>query len=106
MYLGEPEETEAWPDLPDEVNGHRGQPGDEFVGNRPKILFNPVDGRPAYPLLRPNIGQRPPLTPNGHTGTPFLGNTAMAAPPSPRRPVGRRARTGSARRARRCARST
>ena len=79
VYLGEPEETENWPDLPDEVNGHRGQPGDEFVGNRPKILFNPVDGRPAYPLLRPNIGQRPPLTPNGHTGSPFLGENAMAA---------------------------
>ncbi|HTE64192.1 MAG TPA: hypothetical protein VK631_27795, partial [Solirubrobacteraceae bacterium] len=79
VYLGEPEETEDWPNLPSGVTGHPGGlPGDEFVGDRPKILFNPHDGRIAYPLLRPNIGQRPPLTPNGHTGTPFLGNTAMA----------------------------
>jgi hypothetical protein len=86
VYLGEPEETEAWPNLPDLVGGHRGQPGDQWVGNRPKILFNPVDGRPAYPLLRPNIGQRPPQTPNGHTGTPFLGNTADAVSATPANP--------------------
>jgi hypothetical protein len=79
VYLGEPEETESWPNLPHGEPGHPGAlPGDEFVGDRPKIWFNPVDGRVAYPLLRPNVGQRPPLTPNGHTGTPFLGNTANA----------------------------
>ena len=100
VYLGEPEETENWPNLPDLVDGHRGLPGDEFVGDRPKILFNPEDGRIAYPLLRPNIGQRPPLTPNGHTGTPFLGNTAMAESTTARPTRGPAARTGCARRTR------
>ncbi len=47
---------------------------------RPRILFNPVNGRPTYPLLRPQIGQRPPFTPNGHTGSPWLGEQADAAP--------------------------
>ena len=77
LYLGEPSETEDWPNLDEGAPGHKGSlPGDEFVDNRPKILFNPRDGRVAYPLLRPNIGQRPPLTPNGHTGTPFLATNA------------------------------
>ena len=72
---------------PTRSNGHRGLPGDVFVGNRPKILFNPVDGRiRATRSCGPNIGQRPPLTPNGHTGTPFLGNTAMAASTKPANP--------------------
>ena len=47
---------------------------------RPRILFNPVNGRPAYPLLRPQIGQRPPFTPNGHTGAPWLGEQGDKAP--------------------------
>ena len=47
---------------------------------RPRILFNPTNGRPAYPLLRPQIGQRPPFTPNGHTGAPWLGEQGNAAP--------------------------
>jgi len=77
VYLGEPEETEPWPNLPGVVPGHAAaQPGDTFVGDRPRMLFNPADGRPAYPLLRPNIGRRAPQTPNGHSGAPFLGATA------------------------------
>ena len=32
-----------------------------------EIKFNPVDGRPAFPLLRPHIGRRAPQSPNGHT---------------------------------------
>ena len=27
--------------------------------DRPKILFNPTNGRPAFPLLRPQLGKRP-----------------------------------------------
>ena len=101
VYLGEPEETDELAEPAERAStATAGMPGDEFVGDRPKILFNPADGRVAYPLLRPNIGQRPPLTPNGHTGTPFLGNTAMARA-SARRTRGRSARTGCARRTRR-----
>ncbi len=47
---------------------------------RPRILFNPVTGRPAYPLLRPQIGQQPPFSPNGHSGAPWLGVRGEAAP--------------------------
>ena len=47
-----------------------------MVGSRPAILFDPVNGRPAYPLLRTHIGDRPPFTPDGHSGAPWLGENA------------------------------
>jgi manganese oxidase len=82
-YLGEPEDTRPWPDLPNVVPGHPGSfPGDQYVGDRPKILFDPVNGRPAWPLLRPHIGFRPPFSPRGHTGAPWLGENGGAAPTS------------------------
>jgi hypothetical protein len=84
VYLGEPEDNRPWPDLPGVVPGHPSLfPGDELVGNRPKILFDPTNGRIAYPLLRPHIGKRPPFSPNGHSGAPWLGEDADAAPASP-----------------------
>ncbi|MCW2998263.1 MAG: uncharacterized protein JWN65_1812 [Solirubrobacterales bacterium] len=81
LYLGAPEEKGAWPNLPGAQDKHTlpGHPGlrigDEPVGaqDRPKILFNPRNGRPAFPLLRPHIGQRPPFSSNGHSGAPYLG---------------------------------
>jgi hypothetical protein len=75
LYLGEPEDTDAaWPNHPNVVPGHPSAlPGDTFVGNRPKLLFNPTNGRPAYPLLRPHIGKRPPFSPQRHSGAPWLG---------------------------------
>ena len=93
VYLGEPEDDGAtWPNLPDGVPGHPAAcRATTFVGNRPKILFNPVNGRPAFPLLRPHIGQRPPFAPNGHSGAPWLGETPTAARrPASAEPVGRR----------------
>ena len=91
LLLGEQEEDEAWPNLPGVVAGHPSAlPVDRYVGNRPEILFNPVDGRPAYPLLRPNIGQRSPHAPNGHSGAPFLGNNADAASSSTPNPFANR----------------
>ncbi|MFL5680203.1 MAG: hypothetical protein ACJ77B_06345, partial [Chloroflexota bacterium] len=51
-----------------------------YVGNRPKILFNPTNGRPAWPLLRPHITKRPPFAPNMHSGAPYLGETGNKAP--------------------------
>jgi hypothetical protein len=61
IYLGEPEDKRPNPDLPNLDPAHPGSlavdldPGfaGGFVGERPKILFNPTNGRPAYPLLGP-----------------------------------------------------
>jgi len=81
-YLGEPEDLTLAPDsasrYTDPAHPNR-QPGDQMVGNRPKILFDPTTGRPAYPLLRTHIGKRPPFTPNGHSGAPYLGENANQA---------------------------
>jgi FtsP/CotA-like multicopper oxidase with cupredoxin domain len=70
VYLGEPETTAVW------FNYRSATPG-----VRPEILFNPVNGRPAYPMLRPHLGMRPPFSPNGHSGAPNLGDTATATRP-------------------------
>jgi len=32
-------------------------------------------------MLQPHLGARPPFSPNGHSGAPYLGNTASAARP-------------------------
>jgi FtsP/CotA-like multicopper oxidase with cupredoxin domain len=89
-YLGEPEDTRSWVDFTDDQDRERadGHPslmvGDETARldgesvDRPKILFNPVNGRPAFPLLRPHVGKRPPFSGNGHSGAPYLGETGGA----------------------------
>ncbi len=86
-YLGEPEDLQAWPDYTNADDAERfdGHPsllaGDEVVRvggetvDRPKIRFNPTNGRPAFPLLRPHLGKRPPFSPNQHSGAPWLGET-------------------------------
>ncbi len=70
LYLGEPEDTREW------ANYRSPTPG-----QRPEILFNPQNGRYAWPLLRPHLKQRPPFTGKGHTGAPWLGETATASRP-------------------------
>ena len=52
--VGEPESTVVWPGYESTSPGVR----------RP-ILFDPRTGRPAYPMLRPHLGARPPFAP-GH----------------------------------------
>ncbi len=87
QYLGEPEDTRAvaltYPDYYNDP-AQQGHPtalqDDTFVGHRPVLLFNPVNGRPAYPLMRPHLGMRPPFSPNGHSGAPYLGETGNKAP--------------------------
>ena len=81
-YLGEPEQVNpAYPDNYNAVSGHpMAIPGDTFVGNRPVLLFNPDNGRPAYPMMRPHLGMRPPFSPNGHSGAPYLGEMADKSP--------------------------
>ncbi|NYI46603.1 FtsP/CotA-like multicopper oxidase with cupredoxin domain [Nocardioides aromaticivorans] len=83
VYLGAPADPTDFVESPKVVPG---QPNlllvdqGHVVGGRPTILFNPLNGRPAYPLLRTHIGGRPPFTGNGHTGAPYLGGNADAAP--------------------------
>ncbi|MEA2151085.1 MAG: hypothetical protein QOD69_2915 [Solirubrobacteraceae bacterium] len=87
LYLGEPEDKSAYVDYTDaqdreKVAGHPSlMPGDVPVGSqdRPEIKFNPINGRPAFPLLRPHLGKRPPFSPNGHSGAPYLGENGDAA---------------------------
>jgi FtsP/CotA-like multicopper oxidase with cupredoxin domain len=104
LYLGEPDRTynipsgpfagQPWFDYANVVPGHpsalivdqqitaRGIDFSSggYIGDRPKMLFNPVNGRPAWPLLRPHIGKRPPFAPNGHSGAPYLGEYGGAVP--------------------------
>ncbi|MBE7472508.1 MAG: multicopper oxidase domain-containing protein [Anaerolineales bacterium] len=70
LYLGEPETTAVW------ANYQSPTPG-----QRPEIKFNPLNGRYAFPLMRPHLGQRPPFAPNGHTGAPWLGENGSAERP-------------------------
>jgi len=70
LYQGEPETTVVW------ANYQSPTPG-----QRPNILFNPNNGRPAWPMLRPHLAQRPPFSGAGHTGTPWLGNTTSSTRP-------------------------
>lgn len=58
--VGEPEDHRSWP-------GHAGVAD----ARRPSVLFDPRTGRPAYPLLRPHLGKRPPFAP-GHGPAPHL----------------------------------
>ena len=116
LYLGEPDrhttielggQTVPWPDYHNVVPGHPaalmidqvvqstylldGSPvtfdAGGYIGTRPKLLFNPTNGRPAWPMLRPHIGKRPPFSPNGHSGAPYLGESGGTAP-VPVLPVG------------------
>jgi len=115
-YLGEPDRDSVvqlggqdvpWPDFANVVPGHpaalivdqsvestyqlNGSPvtfnAGGYVGTRPKLLFNPTNGRPAWPMLRPHIGKRPPFAPNGHSGAPYLGEYGNK-PPAPALPFG------------------
>ncbi|WP_035795557.1 cupredoxin domain-containing protein [Kitasatospora mediocidica] len=70
VYLGEPETSSVW------ANYRSAAPG-----SRPTIMFNPDTGKPAYPLLKPHLGMRPPFAPGGHSGAPYLGETATAQNP-------------------------
>ena len=90
LYLGEPEDRASWPDYtkagdderldghPSLLAGDRPARLDGESVDRPKILFNPANGRPAFPLLRPHLGKRPPFSPNQHSGAPWLGENGDA----------------------------
>jgi manganese oxidase len=77
VYLGEPEDTHVWADFQS-----------PNPGQRPQIMFDPSNGRYAWPLVRPHLGMRPPFSPNGHSGTPWLGPTTSATHPDGECPAG------------------
>jgi hypothetical protein len=82
VALGEPEATTAWPDYTP-----------PNPGQRDPIMFDPSNGRYAWPLLQPHLGMRPPFSPNGHGGAPWLGNTTSSTRPDGLCPAGAPVRT-------------
>jgi FtsP/CotA-like multicopper oxidase with cupredoxin domain len=105
-YLGAPADPTLAPGSPQVVDGQPNLLGVDIghiEAGRPAILFNPLNGRPAYPMFRPHIGERPPFTPAGHGGAPWLGpnaaqNATSATDPLANRkdglcPAGRKLRT-------------
>jgi FtsP/CotA-like multicopper oxidase with cupredoxin domain len=70
IALGEPEDTHVWADYT--------APN---PGQRPQIMFDPSNGRYAWPLLQPHLGERPPFSPNGHSGAPWLGPNVTSTRP-------------------------
>lgn len=75
-YYGEPEDTLAWP------NYRSANPG-----NRTPLLFNPHNGRLAWPHLSPHLGKRPPFAPE-HGPAPYLGADVDARHPDGLCPAG------------------
>lgn len=73
LVLGEPETTFTWAN-------YTPNPGTR-PDRRPEIMFNPGNGRYAWPILRPHLGRRPPFASNQHGGAPWAGETATAARP-------------------------
>lgn len=82
LYNGEPETTDVWPDYQSPTPGQRNP-----------ILFNPSDGRPAWPMLSPHLGLRPPFSQAGHTGAARLGETGSSTRPDGICPAGAPVRT-------------
>jgi hypothetical protein len=100
LYLGEPEWKTPFQNLQPEpfgpVSGHLGAlridafsqdnlDPNRFVtfqgASRPRLLFNPCSGcsqggSPAYPMIRTHVQRRPPFSPNGHSGAPYLGEVS------------------------------
>jgi hypothetical protein len=70
VYKGEPESTAVFANYISPTPGERSE-----------IKFNPNNGRVTWPLFTPHFGQRPPFSPNGHSGAPWLGNTTSSARP-------------------------
>ena len=71
VAVGEPDDTVSWP------NHQATTPR-----LRHPILFDPRTGRPAYPMLRPHFGRRPPFAP-GHSPAPYLDPSSGPDLPAP-----------------------
>jgi FtsP/CotA-like multicopper oxidase with cupredoxin domain/plastocyanin len=64
LYKGEALDNNTWPNY---VNPTQ-------AGVRPLILFDPDNGRLAWPMMQPHLGKRAPFAP-GHGPSPYLGAT-------------------------------
>lgn len=62
LVLGEPDDTAVWANY-----------ASETPGQRPQMKFNLDNARLAWPQFSPHLGTRPPFSPNGHSGAPWLG---------------------------------
>ncbi len=69
--LNQPETLAAWPGYDSPT-----------PGVRPPILFERSTGRPAYPMLRPQLGARPPFAP-GHGPAAFIDRPRADGLPAP-----------------------
>ncbi|HUR69118.1 MAG TPA: hypothetical protein VM370_07710, partial [Candidatus Thermoplasmatota archaeon] len=59
------------------------------AGTRPEIGFDINTAKPAYPMLRPHLGARPPFAPE-HSGAPFLKHSVTPQLPDGLCPSGAR----------------
>src|SRR5690606_10635649 len=77
LYMGEPDYGDTGNNELRSWENYRS----DTPGQRHPILFNPKNGRPAFPMLQPHLGYRPPFAPNEHSGAPWLGEDASAKRP-------------------------
>ena len=70
LVLGEPEDDTVWPAY-----------AAANPNQRPPVRFNLDNGRLAWPMFTPQLAQRPPFSPNGHGGAPWLGEDESASNP-------------------------
>ncbi len=69
--VGEPETEAIWPGYESAT-----------PGRRPVLLFEPATGRPAYPILRPHLAERPPFAP-GNGPAAYLDRPTRDGSPAP-----------------------
>jgi hypothetical protein len=72
VYVGEPDYGDVNNPNVNELRSWENYRSDT-PGQRHPILFNPGNGRPAFPMMEPHLGYRPPFSPNEHSGAPWLG---------------------------------
>lgn len=92
VYVGEPDYGDVTNPNLNELRSWENYRSDT-PGQRDPILFNPLNGRPAFPLLEPHLGYRPPFSPNEHSGAPWLGEDGSAQRPDGLCPAGAPLRT-------------
>jgi hypothetical protein len=92
VYVGEPDYGDVDNPNINELRSWENYRSDT-PGQRHPILFNPNNGRPAFPLLEPHLGYRPPFSPNEHSGAPWLGEDGSASRPDGLCPEGAPLRT-------------
>ncbi|QDT79651.1 Multicopper oxidase [Gimesia maris] len=70
----------GYPTAGEGIGVHRNEPnplGDDLPIDRPRLRFNPKDGRLAYPHLLPHAGRRPPFAPRTRLKPEQAGGVAV-----------------------------